>query len=84
MVGADTSDSWHDGRLIQTMYQKQLEFERLYMTEVSDGGQSKKAKVEDPFFEKDVPDPNARLNDTGSVFSNLLNELEKMVATTQT
>ena len=53
--------------------------ERLYMTQgFPGGGQSKKAKVEDPFFEKDVPDPNARLNDTGSVFSNLLNELEKI------
>jgi len=53
--------------------------ERLYMTQgFPGGGQSKKAKVEDPFFEKDIPDPDARLNDTGSVFSNLLNELTKI------
>jgi hypothetical protein len=53
--------------------------ERLYMTQgFPDGGQSKKVKAEDPFFDELTPDPDARLTPTGSVFSNLLNELGKV------
>ena len=53
--------------------------ERLYMSQgFPGGGQSKKAKTEDPFFDELLPDPDARLNSTGSVFSNLLNELHKI------
>jgi hypothetical protein len=51
--------------------------ERLYMTQgLPGGGQAKKR--EEPFFDELTPDPDARLTPTGSVFSNLLNELSKI------
>ena len=53
--------------------------EKLFMTRSDDtGGGAAKAQQEEKFFENERPEIESRLNPDGTIFSNLLNELEKI------
>ena len=53
--------------------------EKLFMTRSDDtSGGGAKAQQEEKFFENERPEIESRLNSDGTIFSNLLNELEKI------
>jgi hypothetical protein len=52
--------------------------EKLFMTRADDTGGGAARREEEQFFESDKPEIESRLNSDGTIFSNLLNELEKI------
>ena len=52
--------------------------EKLFMTRSDDTGGGAARREEEQYFESDRPEIESRLNSDGTIFSNLLNELEKI------